>query len=119
MIQPVKRLLIILMLLALPLQFSWAAAAVYCQHEEASTTQHFGHHEHKHDAEADQQIEKSSLSKLHKDCGYCHAVSQASFLMQTALLVIPTGSVHAELQPPSFSSHIPDGPRRPDRHPVA
>jgi hypothetical protein len=61
------------MLLVMPLQVSWAAVAVYCQHENESTTQHFGHHEHQHAAtEADDESNDSSPIKAHADCVTCH-----------------------------------------------
>lgn len=119
MIQPVKKLLIILMLMVLPLQFSWAAAAAYCQHEINPATTHYGHHEHKHPASVEKSNDKEKSAQVHTDCGYCHAVSPASFLDQSLPLVILLVSLHLELHPLSFSSHIPDSPRRPDRHPVA
>jgi hypothetical protein len=46
-----SRWIIAWMLLLLPLQFSWAAVASYCQHERAAAApavQHPGHHEHQH-----------------------------------------------------------------------
>ncbi len=69
-----KRLLVILMLIVVPLQLSWAAAAVYCGHESNSTTVHFGHHEHEHVASAAEL--KSDVSKsaaaVDSDCTSCH-----------------------------------------------
>ncbi|MFC7299500.1 cation efflux protein, CzcI family [Herminiimonas aquatilis] len=69
-----KRLLIIFMLIVVPLQLSWAAAAVYCEHETNPKTVHFGHHEHKHIASADElktDISKSA-SAVDGDCTSCH-----------------------------------------------
>ncbi len=36
----------------LPLQWGWAVAAGYCQHEQDPVTSHFGHHVHHHAAPA-------------------------------------------------------------------
>lgn len=116
MIQSVKKLLIILMLLALPLQFTWAAAAAYCQHEKTTAAEaHFGHHKHLDDCELPGDNPQSL--KVHKD--FHHPDSQGLFLLQLPPAVLPVAMVHVELHPPLYSSHIPDGPRRPDRHPVA
>lgn len=117
MISSVKKLLIILMLLALPLQFTWAAAAIYCQHERATANAnaHFGHHQHQDDTELPGDNPQSL--KVHKD--FHHPDSQGLFLVQLPPALIPVGAVHLELHPPLYSSHIPDGPRRPDRYPVA
>jgi len=39
------------LLLVLPFQMIWAAAAPYCAHEtNTSASKHFGHHEHRHQA---------------------------------------------------------------------
>jgi hypothetical protein len=114
----VKKLLIILMLLVLPFQFSWATVAVYCQHEQGATAQHFGHHNHQHHGKADQPDHKEKLSQVHNDCGYCHAASPAFFFASLLLTDMPLGSEQVVSHVFSFSSHIPDGPRRPDRHPV-
>jgi hypothetical protein len=113
-----KRLLLILLLTVLPMQMAWAAAATYCQHERASTS-HFGHHDHQHQLQADPTEKQDTPSRVHTDCGYCHGVIQAAFLTPALLSVTPSGAPHLEQHPPSFSSHIPDGPRRPDRRSVA
>jgi hypothetical protein len=47
-----RRWLAILMLALLPLQFGWAAVAVYCGHESDPQAQHLGHHEHQHTGQA-------------------------------------------------------------------
>ncbi|MES2932688.1 MAG: DUF2946 family protein [Pseudomonadota bacterium] len=114
-----KRLLLILLLTVLPLQMSWAVAAVYCQHEQANTVKHFGHHSHDHQAQVNPADDQDSQYKVHTDCGYCHGVIQAAFLTPALPPAIPSALIYIEPHPPFFSSHIPDGPRRPDRHPVA
>ena len=53
------------LLIVLPLQISWAVAATYCQHETGST-QHFGHHDHKHHAEDNQKLAKASPSDVER-----------------------------------------------------
>jgi carbon starvation protein CstA len=115
MIQSVKKLILIFLLMLLPLQFSWAAAAVYCQHEQEQTTHHFGHHSHQHEAKADPSDDNADHSaKVHDDCGYCHLSCQASFVMASFDIAAPDGWTYLELYPISYSSHLPDGPKRPD-----
>ena len=74
-VRPMRRWLSILLLVFLPFQFSWAAVAGYCQHETDASSQHFGHHDHKHHADADRDgIPDSKLtSGIDNDCGTCHA----------------------------------------------
>lgn len=67
-----RRWLSIFLLIVLPLQISWAVAATYCQHETRST-QHFGHHDHKHYAENNEKQAKASPSDVDNDCAVCHA----------------------------------------------
>jgi len=113
-----RRLLVVLMLVILPLQFSWAAAATYCRYETSgAAVRHFGHHEHKH-ASSSAQVAKGTKAKLLNgsdcDCGFCHLsaaivpaplIQVASPLSGAALLFIE----------PSYSLNIPSGPERPAR----
>jgi hypothetical protein len=114
----VKKLLLIFLLIALPLQYSWAAAATYCQHEKAHPT-HFGHHSHHHQAQADEPDTKSNSPKFHSDCGYCHLSCQATILSIATDFMVPEALAPPNALTPSFSSYIPEGPKRPDRQLVA
>ena len=67
-----KRLLLILLLTLLPLQLSWAAVSGYSQNESVEAAQNFGHHEHKHQAQADDMPKTKSSLSLDPDCGVCH-----------------------------------------------
>jgi len=115
MIHPVKKLLAILLLVVVPFQFAWGAAAVYCQHEQGTTVQHFGHHVHQHQNADENSSHAGKLSQLHTDCGYCHALSRVSMPAKASAMTLPSGSIHAEPPVVSFTSHIPEGPREPDR----
>ncbi|XID74762.1 hypothetical protein ACF3NA_09640 [Alkanindiges sp. WGS2144] len=48
-----KKMLVFLLMLLLPLQVAWSAAAVFCQHEN-DTPRHWGHHQHMADAPCQQ-----------------------------------------------------------------
>jgi hypothetical protein len=74
-----RRWFAVLLLVLLPLQFSWAAVAAYCQHEPEGQPTHLGHHEHRHDgAEASKAgAEKSALPQVDLDCAQCHAYCAA------------------------------------------
>lgn len=61
-----RRLIALLLLLLLPLQFAWAAAGTYCQHESGDQSWHFGHHAHLHDDEP-----ADAPSGTHSDCASC------------------------------------------------
>lgn len=110
-----KRLLIILMFLIVPLQLSWAAAAAYCEHETNPSTVHFGHHEHKHIASTDEaKIDGSkSAAAADSDCTSCH-------LGGIAILTMPAPSMALDLvSAPSITAGNPllasSRPSRPER----
>jgi hypothetical protein len=77
------RWLLFVLMVLLPAQFSWAAAAPYCTHESSPTSFHVGHHAHVHqDSPADAQhipsdpeTAKGSLTLNHSDCSFCHGVA--------------------------------------------
>lgn len=65
----------IFLLIAMPLQLSWAAASSYCRHETGSASMHLGHHPHQHEAQT-AQTDQPDLAKAggtDPDCGACHA----------------------------------------------
>ena len=72
----VRCLLVVLMLL-LPTQFTWAAVATYCEHETTPTSFHIGHHDHQHQADSlDPAQQEADLADKpiffeHDDCSYC------------------------------------------------
>jgi hypothetical protein len=52
-------------------------------------------------------------------CAYCHLTLAAAVPTDSVDLAFPLGLFHMEIAPVFFSSHIPSGPRRPDRTLVA
>jgi hypothetical protein len=110
----VKKFFFIFLIVLLPLQFSWAAAAVYCQHEEVPTGFHLGHHSHQHDAETDSSNKAGNQLAEHSDCGYCHLASQPPFAMDVPVVALPTAWIGNFMPASSFSSHIPDRLNEPD-----
>ncbi|MDC8760742.1 hypothetical protein [Janthinobacterium fluminis] len=114
-----KRIFLILLLLALPLQMSWAAASAYCLHEEGKSAQHLGHHSHEHKAKAEKTPAKKDNGQPHSDCNFCHGIGQATFPITAHLAVFSPGSSPVEASPIFYASHIPDGPKRPDWRSVA
>ena len=70
-----RKWLAIVLLVFLPLQFSWAAVASYCQHETGAAAKHFGHHAHQHKAADGQDASPDPAKTLggDPDCASCHA----------------------------------------------
>jgi hypothetical protein len=115
----VKKLFLILLLAIVPFQFAWAAAGVYCQHENGAASQHFGHHAHQHQGTSDHADGKTKSGKIHLDCSSCHGAGCAISPAEAIAEPVQGSQAYAKLRPISYTSHIPDGPRRPDRFPVA
>lgn len=77
-----RRLLSIFLLALMLVQFSWALAASYCQHETGAVEMHVGHHEHKHrqageTTNSGQESKVRFVSLIDADCNVCHACSPA------------------------------------------
>lgn len=108
-----KKLLLILLLTILPIQYSWSMAAVYCQHEPGKVS-HFGHHTHQHQAQPDDGADKSKPSKIHTDCEVCHHAVQASAPAADGVAMTQAVSTHAPPPPSQYLSHIAEGPPRPN-----
>ena len=43
-----RRWLVTLLVLLLPIQFTWVVAPPHCKHETTVRVAHFGHHSHEH-----------------------------------------------------------------------
>lgn len=119
-----RRLILILLLTTLPLQWSWAAVANVCQHEADRTAQHLGHHGHEHasadvhkvtDPSSDDGVPEAKTS-FDADChGHGVTALMGSSLVSPLLwsgrsglsvyrCQIPDGSPDRLLRPPS--SHL-------------
>lgn len=123
---PMRRLLAIFLLILLPLQAAWVAAAPYCGHEPSAAVEHVGHHQHAHEshdaapsaaeAGADQGL-FTGLVDL--DCHSCHGFGNAMVLEPGVLGAAPgqprypQGIALQSLQPPLSR------PERPRWQPLA
>jgi hypothetical protein len=84
-----SRLLVLFLALLLPLQFAWAGAAEYCQHEtEPALKVHRGHHEHQHKGEGEGKKSTSTKFAVDADCHVCNATGTP--LISSALVLMPT-----------------------------
>lgn len=111
---------ILFLLLVLPFQMVWAAAAPICAHEmQVGGNKHFGHHEHRHQGTeqtapaADDNGNGSGA--YHADCQTCHLGSSATLASTVvAVVALPHGAVRGD-HGARYRSHVPSGPERPDR----
>jgi len=110
-----RRWLAILLLVFLPLQFSWAAVAGYCQHETGVAAQHFGHHEHQHHADdADSSDTKALGGGIDADCAACHASCAAALTGIATILPIAATFVDHPWPPAVLASPPTGQPERPN-----
>ncbi|MGX9221862.1 cation efflux protein, CzcI family (plasmid) [Massilia varians] len=110
-----RRILVIFLLIIVPFQFSWAAAGDYCQHESGRSAIHFGHHVHQHQDGAEKSQSSVKSAKSHPDCGACHGAGSALFSQPSDVWGFTPGEILAPAAAVHYTSHIPDGPLRPDR----
>ena len=112
-----RRLVLICMVLLLPVQWTWAAAASYCAHETGLASKHFGHHDHQHKAASSEASKdgKSAPAGLDTDCDYCHLSGLQWIAPVQALVLSPTVAALPPDGPPLRGSHLTSGPERPDR----
>lgn len=91
-----RRWFTLLLLVLMPLQSVWAAAAAYCQHEEGRTAQHVGHHAHEHHGAASGHGQDGNAGDFDGDCGHCH-LGGVPLLPPAAVLpaVVPVADLHA------------------------
>lgn len=107
------RRIILFLALVLPLQFAWAGAASYCQHEtDPAQAQHFGHHVHRHHAGS----EKAPGGKLiaDNDCGTCHTSGSTVAVDPTSLAItVPVADARVPYQPRPLLAALSRAPDRP------
>ena len=118
-----RRWLSIFLLVLMPFQFTWGAAAAYCEHESSSEASHFGHHVHSH-ADVGQQAQgkkpqpsdKTKLGKasLDNDCGTCHLSAAKPVSGSSMALANLSAQVMRGLSEQVFSTRAPDHPERPN-----
>jgi hypothetical protein len=112
-----KRVFLVILILLLPLQLSWAAVASYCQNEVSQARVHFGHHEHKTSQQPVSMKDHVSKGAVDNDteCGFCHLSCCKSVTAYTQLKLPADFNLAAyPLIPSDFSSHIAEGPEKPN-----
>ena len=113
-----RRWLAILLLVLLPLQFSWAAVADYCMHESGAAADHVGHHDHadhRHGASAGDKDKSdgSASTAADFDCGHCHGHCAGMLDVPVGLKTNALGSAPPGLAEAPSSEHLPAQPERP------
>ena len=110
---------VVMLIIAIAGQLSWATVTAYCLHEQGLGAKHFGHHEHEHkNGDANSISEKSSSIKKsapHADCATCsHHGSLGMGDAQCPLALNDSLLSHveaAELAPTSPYLSVPERPK--------
>ena len=91
-----SRLLVLFLALLLPLQFAWAGAAEFCQHEtEPALKAHLGHHEHQHKGEGEGKKSTGTKFAVDADCHVCNAAGTP--LISSTLVLMPAVALVARV----------------------
>ncbi len=105
-----RKILIILALLALSIQTSYATVSAYCQEERAAAS-HVSHHEHEEPANI---ASASDSTSYDSDCGVCH-LAHSPALHSTFTISIATTIFHYEDARVEFLVNIsPPPPEKPN-----
>ena len=106
-----RRWVLVFLLIVMPFQMVWGAAATYCEHEKQGAT-HFGHHEHKHHGS---EQSDHGVAGVHADCGTCHLGNAASIPAVLVLVAAALPTAPVEYLQPRYASCVPPGLERPQR----
>ena len=109
-----RRFVAILILCVLPLQWSYAAVAEYCLHEETVAAQnHLGHHAHKHDNKSGEGKDQKKPGFEDWDCPSCqHSTAVVAIAAGASPLPTDTSAPRLFLHQ-RFPDRSPDNPFRP------
>jgi hypothetical protein len=114
-----RRWVVVFLLLVVPAQLIWAAAAPYCGHETSTAgKRHFGHHEHRHqsgDPAAASAADQSAWpGGSDADCDACHLGASAALPVPTVVVGVAAQHPPHDAPRSRYASHIPPEPERPD-----
>jgi ABC-type nickel/cobalt efflux system permease component RcnA len=115
-----RRWFAIFLLVLLPLQFSWAAVAAFCEHESEAQAQaqHLGHHEHQQAGHAGEALDNDAavtdgLAVVDMDCGHCHTNCCSMPAALGTLALVTLGSRPCPPAVCALSTLVQNPPERP------
>jgi len=110
-----RRLIALLILALLPIQWSWAEIASYCRHETAAVSQaHPGHHDAEHTARDDgKKDEGKRASPSDGGCSTCHHHGVAAVVADDGPTPVAFSSTSFEEAFVAVPRREPENPFRP------
>jgi len=108
--------LVVLLLVLMPLQFSWTAVGAFCQHERGSDASHAGHHAHEHrsQSDSDDATVQTAASVADADCGTCHAgctIAAPDAQADVGAMASASWDLGRSAQPRSAPFDVPERPQ--------
>lgn len=105
-----KRLLVLLLLVLMPLQLVWAASGACCAADEKARTQHVC-------LQAQQPCgdDDGDALAIDESCDCCHHFCGGALLASPAVLPAPERVADTVFDAPHYTSYIPDLPPPPKR----
>ena len=109
-----RRVLAMIVLFILPMQWGFAAVAEYCAHETSPAAQvHLGHHDGQQAAKAKDADQDKSGDRGALDCPTCHQLCASAVLFDPSVATLdPSDNFHLPLYQ-SFLQRPPESPFRP------
>ena len=121
----VRKAVLVFLFLILPVQFGWAVAAGYCQHERGGSLGHFGHHEHQHQGKASPSADdtakhsKIGIQADDPDCAFCHLGCAQPLTSQAVFAPVHLDEIIVRGSSPRFDAWLPSLIERPNWTPLA
>ena len=109
-----RRFVAIFILCLLPLQWSYAAIAEYCQHEETVAAQnHVGHHAHEHVEKAGEVPDQKKSAFGDLDCPSCQHSTAVAILALSATTLPSSTVAPISVRDQQIPDRSPENPFRP------
>jgi len=99
---PMKRLLVLILLVLLPLQFAWAASGICCAPDETASSKQ-ACHDWQQGCDDD-----AGTADDGSECDCCHHLAGSALLASAPM---PAAAAHypaLRFDPPHYTSHIPE-----------
>jgi len=112
----VRKTLVLIFMLLLPLQTVWSALGSYCQHETGAAANHVGHHSHVHKPLTTSDLSSEAPGQsgdTHPDCDSCHSGSVPPVAWDAAAMPRLDNALRHTTWPPNYSAVPADRVERP------
>ena len=100
-----RKVMLVLFMMFLPMQWSTAAVAQYCAHEtDRAAQKHLGHHAHEHEDHATDRTDEGNDKTFDADCPTC--IAHGAHVIGAP--ASPLASADAVLEPIFYLAFVPE-----------